>query len=146
MYKISLGMQDETATFTANISQVLSEIRLVKASNAEDREYENGHKGITNLLNFGIKEGVVSAWIAPLMSFVLMIAGGGHRVWRTSGIHRGIDRRRAGCVYPVSDSDRDADDAVNDVLPSFRRPKEQPSEYWKHWMQRKSPFRKVAMW
>lgn len=73
MYKISLGMQDETATFTANISQVLSEIRLVKASNAEDREYENGHKGITNLLNFGIKEGVVSAWIAPLMSFVLMM-------------------------------------------------------------------------
>lgn len=73
MYKISLGMQDETASFTANISQVLSEIRLVKASNAENREYENGNKGITNLLNFGIKEGVVSAWIAPLMSFVLMM-------------------------------------------------------------------------
>lgn len=73
MYKISLGMQDETAAFTANISQVLSEIRLVKASNAEDKEYENGNKGITNLLNFGIKEGVVSAWIAPLMSFVLMM-------------------------------------------------------------------------
>lgn len=73
MYKISLGMQDETAAFTANISQVLSEIRLVKASNAEDKEFENGNKGITNLLNFGIKEGVVSAWIAPLMSFVLMM-------------------------------------------------------------------------
>nr|WP_106406095.1 ABC transporter ATP-binding protein [Paenibacillus solani] len=73
MYKISLGMQDETASFTANISQVLSEIRLVKASNAENREYENGNKGITNLLRFGIKEGVVSAWIAPLMSFVLMM-------------------------------------------------------------------------
>ncbi|ETT60207.1 ABC transporter ATP-binding protein [Paenibacillus sp. FSL H8-0457] len=73
MYKISLGMQDETASFTANISQVLSEIRLVKASNAENREYENGNRGITNLLNFGIKEGVVSAWIAPLMSFVLMM-------------------------------------------------------------------------
>ncbi|WP_280754772.1 ABC transporter ATP-binding protein [Paenibacillus sp. LBL] len=73
MYKISLGMQDETAAFTANISQVLSEIRLVKASNAEDKEFENGNKGITNLLNFGIKEGVVSACIAPLMSFVLMM-------------------------------------------------------------------------
>ncbi|WP_054954764.1 ABC transporter ATP-binding protein [Paenibacillus dakarensis] len=73
MYKISLGMQDETASFTANISQVLSEIRLVKASNAEDKEYENGRKGIMSLLSFGIKEGVVSAWIAPLMSFVLMM-------------------------------------------------------------------------
>ncbi len=29
MYKISLGMQDETASFTATLSQVLSEIRLV---------------------------------------------------------------------------------------------------------------------
>lgn len=73
MYKISLGMQDETASFTANISQVLSEIRLVKASNAENREYANGSRGITNLLKFGIKEGIVSAWIAPLMSFVLMM-------------------------------------------------------------------------
>ncbi|NWL86544.1 MULTISPECIES: ABC transporter ATP-binding protein [unclassified Paenibacillus] len=73
MYKVSISMQDETASFTAMISQVLSEIRLVKASNAEKIEYENGNKGIQNLLKFGIKEGLIMAWISPLMSFVLMM-------------------------------------------------------------------------
>lgn len=73
MYKVSISMQDETASFTAMISQVLSEIRLVKASNAERIEYENGGKGIQNLLKFGIKEGLIMAWISPLMSFVLMM-------------------------------------------------------------------------
>lgn len=73
MYKISLGMQDETASLTATLSQVLSEIRLVKASNAEDKEYSNGHKGISNLLSFGIREGLVMAWIGPIVSVVLMM-------------------------------------------------------------------------
>ncbi|AZS15958.1 ABC transporter ATP-binding protein [Paenibacillus lutimineralis] len=73
MYKVSISMQDETASFTAMISQVLSEIRLVKASNAERIEYKNGSKGIQNLLKFGIKEGLIMAWISPLMSFVLMM-------------------------------------------------------------------------
>lgn len=37
MYKISKGMQDETASFTATLSGVLSEIRLVKSSGAEKK-------------------------------------------------------------------------------------------------------------
>lgn len=73
MYKISKGMQDETAEFTATINQVLSEVRLVKSSNAERREYENGKAGINNLFHFGVREGKVSAWIGPVMSLVLMM-------------------------------------------------------------------------
>ncbi len=73
MFKISKGLQDETASFTGKLTQVLSEIRLVKSSNAEQREYENGAKGISNLLAFGIREGKVQAMIQPLMSFVLML-------------------------------------------------------------------------
>lgn len=73
MFKISKGLQDETASFTTVLNQVLSEIRLVKASNAEPGEYENGKRGISNLLRFGIKEGKVQAVIGPLMSLVLMI-------------------------------------------------------------------------
>jgi len=72
MFKISKGLQDETASFTSVLSQVLSEIRLVKASNAEKREYEKGKRGITNLLRFGIKEGIVQSIISPIMSFVMM--------------------------------------------------------------------------
>ncbi|WP_110928185.1 ABC transporter ATP-binding protein [Bacillus massiliglaciei] len=72
MYKISKGVQDETAGFTAVLQQVLSEIRLVKASNAEKIEYGNGKKGITQLFQFGLKEAKVQALIGPLMSVVMM--------------------------------------------------------------------------
>src|SRR5699024_7458892 len=61
MNQISRGLQDETASFTAIINQVLSEIRLVKASNAENMEYKRGTKGITNLFQFGLREGKVQA-------------------------------------------------------------------------------------
>ncbi|MCI0764211.1 ABC transporter ATP-binding protein [Bacillus sp. TL12] len=72
MYKISKTLQDETASFTSVLNQVLSEIRLVKSSNTESREYESGNKGIQKLLQFGLKEGKVQALITPVMSFVLM--------------------------------------------------------------------------
>lgn len=72
MYKISKALQDETASFTSVLTQVLSEIRLVKSSNTEKREYETGNKGIEKLLQFGLKEGKVQALISPVMSFVLM--------------------------------------------------------------------------
>ncbi len=51
MHKISKGMQDETASFTAVLQQVLTEIRLVKASNAEALEYQNGKKESINYFN-----------------------------------------------------------------------------------------------
>lgn len=86
MYTISKGLQDETARFTASISQVLSEIRLVKASNAESIETKQGNEGIQNLFRFGLREGKVQALVSPLVSFVLMallviiIGYGGMRV------------------------------------------------------------------
>lgn len=73
MYKISKGTQDETAKFTAILQQVLSEIRLVKSSNAEEKEYGNGKRGITNLLHFGLKEAKVQSLISPIITLVMMI-------------------------------------------------------------------------
>ncbi|MFE6169235.1 ABC transporter ATP-binding protein [Viridibacillus arvi] len=73
MYVVSKGMQDETAKFTAVLNQVLPESRLVKASNAENIEYDRGKRGITNLFNFGLKEAKIHALISPLISFILMI-------------------------------------------------------------------------
>jgi ATP-binding cassette, subfamily B, bacterial AbcA/BmrA len=86
MFKISKRLQNETAGFTALITQVLSEIRLVKSSNAETIEYEKGTKGIRNLFSYGLKEAKVHAMIMPLMTFVLMalvviiLGFGGYRV------------------------------------------------------------------
>ncbi|MES9685092.1 ABC transporter ATP-binding protein [Gottfriedia acidiceleris] len=73
MSKLSKATQDETAKFTSLISQVFSEIRLVKVSNAETTEITNGNKGINNLLSFGIKEGKLHSFIGPIVSFVLML-------------------------------------------------------------------------
>ncbi|MCM3240041.1 ABC transporter ATP-binding protein/permease [Heyndrickxia oleronia] len=73
MHKVSKGMQDETAKFTSVIQQVLSEVRLVKASNAEKIEYRNGKKGITELFQFGLKEAKIQAMIAPLIGLVIML-------------------------------------------------------------------------
>lgn len=73
MYKISKNTQLETSKFTALLTQVLSEIRLVKSSNSEKIEYNNGAKGIRNLFNYGLKEAKVYAFIGPIINLVMMI-------------------------------------------------------------------------
>jgi ATP-binding cassette, subfamily B, bacterial AbcA/BmrA len=73
MYKISKGMQAETASFTSVLNRVLSEIRLVKAANAEPGEYKEGNSGIQKLFQFGLKEGKIQALMAPLISFVMLM-------------------------------------------------------------------------
>ncbi|UJF33473.1 ABC transporter ATP-binding protein [Paenibacillus hexagrammi] len=73
MYKVSKGMQGETASFTSTLTRVLSEIRLVKAANAEPVEYKEGSLGIRSLFRFGLKEGKIQAMMAPLISFVMLM-------------------------------------------------------------------------
>ncbi|BAB04432.1 ABC transporter ATP-binding protein [Halalkalibacterium halodurans] len=73
MSKISRGLQDETANFTGNVQQTLSEIRLMKASNAEQTEEKKGLTGIEKLFSFGLREGKIFALIAPLMYLVVMV-------------------------------------------------------------------------
>ncbi|MEH7307526.1 ABC transporter ATP-binding protein [Neobacillus drentensis] len=73
MHLVSKGMQTETAKFTSIIQQVLSEIRLVKASNAEAIEYKNGKSGITKLFQYGLKEAKIQALITPLIGVVIMV-------------------------------------------------------------------------
>ncbi|WHY67583.1 ABC transporter ATP-binding protein [Neobacillus sp. SuZ13] len=73
MHQVSKGMQTETAQFTSVIQQVLSEIRLVKASNAEEIEYKNGKNGITKLFRYGLKEAKIQALISPLIGLVIMV-------------------------------------------------------------------------
>lgn len=86
MLNISRRLQDETADFTTILNQVLSEIRLVKASNTEERENAMGAKAIAGLLKLGIREGKIQAFIGPIISFVMMglmvliIGYGGMRV------------------------------------------------------------------
>ncbi|TXK83928.1 ABC transporter ATP-binding protein [Paenibacillus sp. N3.4] len=73
MYKVSKGLQAETASFTSVLNRVLSEMRLVKAANAEQSEYKEGSSGIQKLFQFGLKEGRIQALMAPLISFVMLM-------------------------------------------------------------------------
>ncbi|WP_096435292.1 ABC transporter ATP-binding protein [Alteribacter populi] len=72
MAKISRGLQDETAEFTGNIQQTLSEVRLMKSSNAEQVEETKGITGVEKLLGYGLKEARIFALIGPLMYFIVM--------------------------------------------------------------------------
>ncbi|GIP38144.1 multidrug ABC transporter permease [Paenibacillus sp. J31TS4] len=86
MYKISLGTQRQLANLATLLSQVIGEIRLVKASNAERREQEGGFERMDSLYRFGMKEAKVNAVLFPLMStvmialLVVIIGYGGVRV------------------------------------------------------------------
>ncbi|MDV2686045.1 ABC transporter ATP-binding protein [Alkalihalophilus lindianensis] len=73
MAKISRGLQDETAMFTGSVQQTLSEIRLMKASNAEKMEEAKGLTGINTLLGFGLRESRIFAMIGPLIYLVIMV-------------------------------------------------------------------------
>ncbi|MFD1739354.1 ABC transporter ATP-binding protein [Bacillus salitolerans] len=73
MSKISRSLQDETASFTSNVQQTLSEIRLMKASNAEQTEEKKGASGIEKLFTYGLREGRIFALIAPIMYSIVMI-------------------------------------------------------------------------
>ncbi|WP_377890627.1 ABC transporter ATP-binding protein [Alkalihalobacillus sp. R86527] len=72
MYKVSKGLQEETAKFTATITQVLSEIRLVKFSLAENVEEKNGEDGIKNVFSYSMKEAKIYALLMPIMTLLLM--------------------------------------------------------------------------
>lgn len=73
MSKISRGLQDETASFTGSVQQTLSEIRLMKASNAENTEEKKGQFRINKLFSYGLREGLIFSLIAPLMYLVVMV-------------------------------------------------------------------------
>lgn len=84
--RIAVRTMDENAAFTSSLGRSLAEIRLVKASNAEEREYERGNRSIRALYDLGVREGRAFALVSPIMSLVMMallvvvIGYGGARV------------------------------------------------------------------
>lgn len=73
MFKVSKGLQGETAQFTAFLSGVVSEIRLLKISNAESYAEERGRAGVQQLYRYGLKEGRIQALIFPVIGLVVML-------------------------------------------------------------------------
>ncbi|MGV2644174.1 multidrug ABC transporter permease, partial [Clostridium perfringens] len=72
MYKISISMYGQLAQLSAMLTQVIGEIRLVKASNAERREEKSGYEDMDSLYRFGMKEARINSVLIPLMSMVMV--------------------------------------------------------------------------
>jgi len=73
MYKVSLGMQGELAKLAALLTQVIGEIRLVKASNAEKREEADGQDKMDELYRLSMKEARINAVLSPLMFMIILV-------------------------------------------------------------------------
>ncbi|MGM1021659.1 MAG: ABC transporter ATP-binding protein [Bacillota bacterium] len=71
MYRISKKQQDEMADLTSVLSQVIGEIRLVKAYGTESREAEAGEDRIYRMFRFGLQESRILALVGPISTFLL---------------------------------------------------------------------------
>lgn len=73
MYDISKANQDELASFGGRLGRVLSNIRLVKASQTEQQELAGGKSQIQQLYQFGMREAKIVAILTPLMTLMMMV-------------------------------------------------------------------------
>ncbi len=86
LMKVGHMRQDALAEFNGLVSETLSEIRLVKTSNAEQQAQRRANKGIDKLFKVGKKEAIFDAAMQPLMMMVMMsmifglLAYGMHRI------------------------------------------------------------------
>lgn len=84
--KVGRQRQDTLAEFNGIASETLSEIRLVKTSNAEKQAQERVDQKINQLFRVGKKEAMFDAVMQPLMMMVMMsmifglLAYGMHRI------------------------------------------------------------------
>ncbi|KAF1296664.1 multidrug ABC transporter permease [Enterococcus sp. JM4C] len=84
--KIGHMRQDALAKFNGIASETLSEIRLVKTSNAEEQAQKKAIDEVDNLFKVGKKEAVFDSVMQPLMMMVMMsmifgvLAYGMHRI------------------------------------------------------------------
>ena len=85
-HKVGRDRQNSLADFNGAAGETLSEIRLVKSSNAEPFETEKGHTTIQSLYKISLREAVYDSVAGPLMTAVMMglfvgvLAYGAHRV------------------------------------------------------------------
>ncbi|MBM7703836.1 ABC transporter ATP-binding protein [Metabacillus iocasae] len=71
VHKIAREQQDHMSKLTAFLAQMLSEIRLIKAYNSEEKEFSSGVKTFQSLYSFGIKRAKIEAIISPIISAVM---------------------------------------------------------------------------
>ena len=72
MSKLGRKLQAATADFNADVSEKLSEVRLIKASNGENFEKVTGGSFIEKIFTVGIKDAKIEAILQPIMTTVML--------------------------------------------------------------------------
>lgn len=70
--KIGHQRQDAMAAFSGETDETLSEIRLVKSSNAESYETQTGTEQIQDLYRIGLREAIYDAIASPVMTATML--------------------------------------------------------------------------
>lgn len=88
-HKIAIARQDALADFNGQSSEIISDIRLVKSSTAEDVEREDGHEKIDKLYRIGLKEAIYDSIASPLMQMMMMGMMIGMLIYGASRVSQG---------------------------------------------------------
>lgn len=73
IYKVSYQQQEKISKFSGFLEKVISEIRLVKAYNAEETEFKYGKEHIRALYDNGLKRAKIEAILIPLLTGIVSI-------------------------------------------------------------------------
>lgn len=73
MYENSVRLQEHLAALSSTLSQIIGEMRLVKASNSERKELKNGEANMDDLFQSEMKEARVNAVLMPLMTLIMIV-------------------------------------------------------------------------
>lgn len=104
IFNISYKEQERLADLTSFSSEILKDIKIVKAFNAEKIENQKGEEKFNNLYKLGIKSSVLSAIITPLLSlfsFVVLLLVVGFGAWRVVNEAISIGELVAFIIYLV---------------------------------------------
>jgi len=71
--KISKHTQAEIANFSGLLGRVLTEMRLVKISNTEQKELNNAHYNLNEIYKLGLRQAKIVAIIQPISSVIMLL-------------------------------------------------------------------------
>lgn len=77
MARLGRKLQSATAEFNGDVSEKLSEVRLIKASNGENFEQKHGQRMIQKIFKIGVADARVEAILQPIMTTLMMAAFAG---------------------------------------------------------------------
>lgn len=73
MQKTSKHTQAEIANFSGLLGRVLTEMRLVKISNTEQKELNNAHYNLNEIYKLGLRQAKIVAIIQPISSVIMLL-------------------------------------------------------------------------